>query len=1180
MIRLEELALDALVHGVLPDRPVRVIATRAHGSDAVTLTYKDDTTGKLGEEVVFRSDEPRLRVEEAAGSWSMGGDAALFRLVSEARRISLAHLFDPYLAVQTSNLEPLPHQIDAVYNKMLPQQPLRFLLADDPGAGKTIMAGLFIKELMIRGDVERCLVIAPGSLVEQWQDELWEKFGLNFEILRRDMIEASRSGNPFQEQSLLIARLDHLARRDDLQAKLQATDWDLVVVDEAHKMSAHFGNGDVKETKRYKIGRLAGEVARHRLFMTATPHAGIPEDFQLFLALLDRDRFEGKPGRGNLRPNTSDMMRRLVKEKLLRFDGTRLFPERRAYSPTYTLSEKERELYERVTTYVREEMVNVARLKETGEGRRGAVVGFALTGLQRRLASSPEAIYQSISRRKKRLQERIAKELEEHRNEGAKRTNDLLSSEELPEEFGDPDDEFDVDDLSDAEVENLEERVIDEASAARTIAELNREISVLEGLEEAAHRVRVSGEDRKWDELRSIIQDRPEMFDSSGNRRKLIIFTEHRDTLNYLVTKLRALLGSDETVVRIHGGMSRSDRKSEQQAFTVDKDVLILVATDAAGEGINLQRAHLVINYDLPWNPNRIEQRFGRVHRIGQTEMCHLWNLVAADTREAEVFLRLFLKLEEQRKELGDQVFDVLGEAFSDTKLRDLLIEAITEGESDAMRQRLTEVVDATVGERLRDVINKRMMLDDVLTKGDVEEIRQAMERAEARKVQPHFIRSFFLHAFELLGGTIREREVGRFQITRVPPQLRQGNSRAAIGRQVQRNYERVVFEREQINAPGKPLADFLTPGHPLLDATINAVVGEHESLLREGAILIDDSDPGMVPRTLVYLQHEVRDGRTDSAGNHRLVSKRFEYVEIDPDGRSWAAGWAPYLDYRPSAADEAALLSEIAANEWIPENLESRAIDRGVELAKSHLDEVSQRVTARVERTTKAVEERLQSQITYWDKQANRWKERELAGTLPRSGMSSAKARQRADELEMRLKRRREELDLEGRLSSPSPVVVGGALVIPAGLLNRLAGAPEDQVTQFALDRDAVERAAVDAVLATEKRLSRVAKEMERNNKGYDIESIDETGVIWFIEVKGRIAGADTFTVTRSEIGVGKNKPDQHVLALVEVGENGDTKVRYVHRAFDGVEDRPFDDYISVVFPWKPYFERGMVPA
>jgi SNF2 family DNA or RNA helicase len=291
--KLEDLTPGARVRGVLPDRAVTVVAQEWHGTQALTLTYRDDQ-GRPGHEILYRSDEARLEIEDEGRAWSFDADGRLFRLASEALRIRLAHLFDPYLAIHTSNLEPLPHQIRAVYGDMLPRQPLRFLLADDPGAGKTIMAGLLIKELMIRGDVRRCMVVAPGSLVEQWQDELGMKLGLEFEIVTRETIEASRSGNPFAERNLVICRLDQLSRNDDVQARLEQTDWDLVVVDEAHKMSAHFYGVEVKETKRYRLGRLLGAIARHYLLMTATPHSGKAEDFQLFMALLDQDRFEGK----------------------------------------------------------------------------------------------------------------------------------------------------------------------------------------------------------------------------------------------------------------------------------------------------------------------------------------------------------------------------------------------------------------------------------------------------------------------------------------------------------------------------------------------------------------------------------------------------------------------------------------------------------------------------------------------------------------------------------------------------------------------------------------------------------------------------------------------------------------------------------------------------------------------
>jgi superfamily II DNA or RNA helicase len=557
-----------------------------------------------------------LALEAEATPWSFTADGGLFRLVSEASRISLAHLFDPFLAVQTSTLTALPHQIDAVYNRMVPLHPLRFLLADDPGAGKTIMAGLLLKELIIRGDVERCLVIAPGSLVEQWQDELWRRFHVGFEILTPGTVEASRTGNPFQERNLLIARLDMLARNEELQAKLGASEWDLIVVDEAHKMSARYDGPNVRPTRRYRLGRLAGSVTRHFLLMTATPHNGKEEEFQLFLALLDPDQFEGRPAPGR-HAEPRDLMRRLVKERLLRLDGRPLFPERLAYSPTFRLSDAEAALYEQVTTYVREEMNRAESLRGEGERRRGLAVGFALTTLQRRLASSPEAIYRSLLRRRERLEERLA-EARRQRAESALRLDLPVAA---GRHFQDDDDDFDPDDLPEAELEQVEEQLVDEATAARTVAELEWEIGRLRALEAPADRIRRSGQDRKWEELRRLIQEAPEMFDSRGDHRKLIVFTEHRDTLEYLVRRLTDLFGRAGSVVAIYGGMRREERRRAQESFVQDPDMVILVATDAAGEGVNLQRAHLMVNYDLPWNPNRVEQRFGRVHRIGQTEV-------------------------------------------------------------------------------------------------------------------------------------------------------------------------------------------------------------------------------------------------------------------------------------------------------------------------------------------------------------------------------------------------------------------------------------------------------------------------------------------------------------------------------------------------------------------------------
>ena len=352
MSKLEELKQNAVVTGILPDTMVTIVSVQWYGPEVVEITYKS-ATGKVANEILYRDAEQRINIVEQGRPWSFDGDGTLFRLVSEANRIRLAHLFDPVLAVHTSLVEPLPHQITAVYETMLPRQPLRFLLADDPGAGKTIMAGLLIKELIARGDLQRCLIVCPGSLVEQWQDELSQKFALPFDIMTNDNLEAARTGNWFLENNLVICRLDKLSRNEDVQAKLAAPDcrWDLIVCDEAHKMSATFFGGEAKYTKRYNLGKLLSSITRHFLLMTATPHNGKDADFQLFMALIDGDRFEGKFRDGVHAMDVSDMMRRMVKESLLKFDGTHLFPERMANTVPYKLSEGEAKLYKAVTDY-------------------------------------------------------------------------------------------------------------------------------------------------------------------------------------------------------------------------------------------------------------------------------------------------------------------------------------------------------------------------------------------------------------------------------------------------------------------------------------------------------------------------------------------------------------------------------------------------------------------------------------------------------------------------------------------------------------------------------------------------------------------------------------------------------------------------------------------------------------
>ena len=1191
---LEQLQPNASVRGILPNALATVVGVQWHGSNALTVVYRAPD-GRLAEEILYRHDEARLEIVELGRPWSFDGDGSDFRLVAEAHRIRLAHLFDPILAVHTSLVDPLPHQITAVYEKMLDRQPLRFLLADDPGAGKTIMAGLLIKELIARGDLRRCLIVCPGSLVEQWQDELSRRFHLPFEILTNDKLESARTGNWFMENHLAIARLDKLSRNEDIQQKLSAPDcrYDLIVVDEAHKMSATFFGGEVKYTKRYKLGQLLSSLTRHFLLMTATPHNGKEEDFQLFLALLDGDRFEGKFRDGVHQVEVSDLMRRMVKENLLKFDGKPLFPERIAYTVPYKLSAAEAQLYREVTDYVRQEFNRAEALQND---KRAGTVGFALTVLQRRLASSPESIYQSLKRRRERLDRRL-RELELLQRGGNQ------SAHELPTRLLDAEDVEDLEEAPENEVEAVEEEILDQATAASTIVELQAEIATLQRLETLATDVRRSGRDTKWRELSRLLG---EIFTPSGMRpavgerpaprgsgeiappapsprQKLVLFTEHRDTLNYLERQIGSLLGRPQAVVMIHGGMGREERKKSQESFLHDPEVQVLLATDAAGEGINLQRAHLMVNYDLPWNPNRLEQRFGRIHRIGQTEVCHLWNLVADETREGDVYRTLLEKLEEARKALGGQVFDVLGKLeFEGKALRDLLIEAIRYGDQPEVRARLNIAVAHGVDRpHLQSLIEDRALAPDAMDASRVANIREDMERANARRLQPHYIEQFFLEAFKRLGGAARMRESQRFEVTHVPAPIRNRDRVIGTGDPVLPRYERIAFEKDLIAPPGLPLAAFVCPGHPLLDATLDLTMERHADLLRRGTVLVDERDAGTQPRVLFFIEHSIQDASLLPSGERRTISRRMLYVELDEAGNARHLHYAPYLDYRPLRRDEPGVEALMTRAEflWITRELEGTASRHAVEhVVPEHVTDVRGKRLKLIEKTRAAVKARLTTEINHWDHRAAQLQLGEAAGR-PNARQNSEEARRRADDLQARLQKRLSELDRESQMSALSPVVLGGLVVVPLGLIAQLTGHQAPESTS-PTDTSVSAARARAVIMDVERALGFTPVDRELEKLGYDIESrVPSTGEVRFLEVKGRVTGADTITVTKNEILYSFNDPQKFILAIVEFLDDERHRVHYVRRPFDRTGITTDFNGASVNFSFAQLVARGEEP-
>lgn len=798
MIEQKGPSLGAFVRGVVDDEVVRVTALVNTG-DAALVTF-ERATGQT--ESRFLSRDELALVTPAEQSVTLDASWSDFELGIQALAILAAPHESPLMAVSSSNVTPLPHQVQAVYDEMLPFEELRFLLADDPGAGKTIMTGLYLKEILARGRAARVLIVAPGSLVEQWVEEMWTRFGMVFTELLPEHLNLSDPTRPdvLAAGPLVVARLDQLARNKDLQNAVLASGFEVVVVDEAHKMSAREWGSKTIYSKRYLLGEELAAVCQHLLLLTATPHNGKTADFALFMKLLGHALDHSE--------SVLDQMpvRRLVKEQLVKADGSRLFPPRVASTLTYTMTPPELELYEAVTTYVSESMNKV--MDDTV--RRS--VGFAMMVLQRRLASSPEALLRSLERRL----DKLTTQLQDAQDYEEQLESLLRASLEVGHDFIDDDPQDITDDASST------------ATAARTPAELTAEIIELEELVVLARSVRAAGLDRKWDALRDLL-DSQEMFDGAGHRRKIIVFTEHRDTLDYLESRLAEVRKPGEYIAVISGKTSRWDRRQAREDFSHDHRCPVLLATDAAGEGVNLQVAHLMVNYDIPWNPNRLEQRFGRIHRIGQEHTCYLWNLVAADTREGDVFLTLLDKLDVQRQALGDRVFDVLGDVVSGADLSQILQQAIRGDDSGAGIATLAQRLE----EGLTQEVARREASTTEFTPEDLEAIQRQLAWAKEFDPQTAVVPDFARRALRRFGAEVRELTESIWSVPYVPPLLAEHPG-------VEKSYPRLHLSRDSLQADEAGASQFLTPGHPLLMALTRQTLEGAKQSLKSGVVLVD----------------------------------------------------------------------------------------------------------------------------------------------------------------------------------------------------------------------------------------------------------------------------------------------------------------------------------------------------
>ena len=1010
------------------------------------------------------------------------------------------------------------------------------------------MTGLLIKEMLMRKMVERILIVTPGGLTKQWQeDEMGVKFNLPFTLVNSQVFNSDPT--IFQTHDRVVVSID-LICRDKYLKVLENTSWDLVIFDEAHKLSAYEYGLKTYRSRRYEAAFMLSQRCEHVLLLTATPHRGRQDTFKRLLQLLDEDIFATSDiAADRIKELSQDGLNkffiRRLKEDMKDWDGNPLYVKRSTRTVSYQLTPEEKKLYDAVTKYL-------TKRKEEAISTKNIHVTLALAVMQRRLVSSIFAIKNTLQRRWTALQE-LVDELD--------RNPALWSQKEKLEDLMDYDNVDDYEDLDDDEKDALDAILCDPKklkwfTTASSPKELKHEAQEVKALYEMANNLYLQNqEEKKYTELKDLLRSQGVV-----DGEKLVLFTEHKDTLNYLKGKIASLLGDPNAVITIQGGMSRDDRRHAEDLFKQSKDVRILLATDAAGEGINLQRAHLMINYDLPWNPNRLEQRFGRIHRIGQTEGCHLWNLVSQETREGMVFQCLFNKLEEERAALGGKVFDILGDMTFDNKpLRDLLIEAIRYGNDPEVRQRLWQVVDHSMNtEKFRELITENALTEDSMDVSKVMEIRAEMERMEAHKLQPHFVEAFFLQAFKTLGGRIHKREHGRYEITSVPFAIRNRDMQIGFGESVLNRYERICFEKERVQIPGGVTADLVCPGHPLLDATVSVILEQSLGTLRQGAVLVDDDETADTPRFLFYVESAIQDGTVLPDGTKKTVSRAVHFVEIDYDGNTFDAGYAPYLDYRPATEAERASMEAVFAEElgWLESDPDKIATDFAIRnIIPEHIGEVRTRTLAQVAKVQKAVDTRLRAEINYWDYRAGELADREHAGKK-NARLNSKQAERRANELAERLKRRMDQLDRQKQLSPMPPRVVGGALVVPASMLHESATTNPNGQSADAATKRKTELAAMDAIMAIERELGYAPRDVsEQRGIGYDILSRvpddmrdGDDPVTRMVEVKGRIAGGDSITLTKNEILCGLNKPECWLLAIVEV-DGRTTKTTYLRR-------------------------------
>jgi superfamily II DNA or RNA helicase len=1078
---LEELKQNVTVYGPLFPEPVQIILAVPMGN-SVKLIGKGVRSNTVYEPILSAEQLAQLNASPAQIPYD--GDAGKFRLGVEAMRLGLAYEYDPYFSLSIARVDPLPHQLEAVYDYFIKLPRIRFLLADDPGAGKTIMAGLLIKELKIRGLVKRTLIVTPANLSFQWQRELKDKFRESFEVVRSDVLRANYGMNPWQEKNQVITSVSWVSRVDDAKESLMRSSWDLIIVDEAHKMSAYSAD---KKTLAYQLGESLSQMTDHYLLMTATPHKGDPENFCLFLSLLDKDVY------GNIKSLDEAMAKheapfylRRLKEALVSFPDPEtgivkaLFTKRIVHTTPFQISDEELDLYDQLTRYVEDQSIKAAR----EDSARARAVGFTMAMLQRRFASSIYAVRRTLERMKEK-REKILEDPAKYRQEQI--------SKRLPEDF---------EDLTDEERQEILTE-LEEAVASFDPNDLRLEIAELEKLIRQAKILERQEAEVKVRRLKQLLKDEG-LF--SDPHMKLLLFTEHKDTLDFLVgdgkdgRPLGKLREWGLTVTQIHGGMKIGDRDTPGTRIYAEREFRescqVLVATEAAGEGINLQFCWLMINYDIPWNPVRLEQRMGRIHRYGQEKDCLIFNFVTTNTREGRVLHKLFERIAEIEKDLDPKrtgkVFNVLGEVFPANQLEKMLRDMYAHNQmtEELIKQRIVEQVDP---EHFRSITNSTL---EGLAKRELNLSAIVGKSAEAkeRRLVPEVIEDFFLQAAPVTGVEVSEQGRGQhaYKVPRVPRHL------WPIGERLEprfgklgREYKQVVFDKEILKR--LPTYDWVTPGHPLFEAVREDLLENVRSEMEKGAVFFDVHRS--VPARLAVYSAAIRDGLG------HVLHRRLFIVKEEIDGTLTVRQPTLLLDLVPApvgthvpaeTGKDQTSLEHFLVQEALEPFLAEVATQRAKEIhTVAHHLEIS--LNELIHRQNLRLAELVEQQQT--------------GDSNPLLAANTKQAEDRLDELNGRLEGRQRELQKERNCTISDIQRHGAAWVLPH---------PERATPKVAalVRDDEVERIAVDAVIAYERARGWEVESVEKDNRGFDLISRrphpedPKTAIeVRFIEVKGRSA-------------------------------------------------------------------------